>query len=72
MEIYETIQDIEELRTFCRRQNVTIKELREKLDFETNVTKELKNKIASYDYRYGNLESRNLFYEKIINYLIER
>lgn len=72
MDLYETIQDIEELRTFCRRQNVTIKELREKLDFETNVTRKLKEDVARYDYQYSSLESRVTFYENIINYLINR
>lgn len=72
MNIFETTQDIEELRTLCKDQNATIKDLREKLDFETDVTRELKDRIVRYDYQYSSLESRISFYEDIIKYLINK
>ncbi len=69
MNLFETIQDIEELRELARKQNETIRDLQEKLDFETNVNRDLKAEIATYDYRLGNAEARHLFYEDIIREL---
>lgn len=72
MNFYETIHDIEELRGLCERQGESIKDLRKSLDFELNVTRNLKEEKIRLEDKVDELEEQVDFYKSIIEYMLRR